>query len=59
MHFWAGLDQQIIWAKEENLNLIIHRADILNFVESMGNELKEIKQALGDNAVSTGGNLNI
>jgi 4-hydroxy-2-oxoheptanedioate aldolase len=59
MHFWAGLDQQTVWATEENLNLIIHRADILNFVESMSRELKEIKEFLGDDTDSVSGKLNI
>lgn len=59
MHFWAGMDQQIIWAKEENLNLIVHRADILSFVESMSEELRVIKEALGDNTGSQTGDLNI
>ena len=35
VHFWSGLDQQVAWAREENLNLIIHRADILAFSEYM------------------------
>lgn len=59
MHFWAGLDQQIPWAQEGDLNLIIHRADILNFVESMSAELRAIKEALGDNSTETSSNLNI
>ncbi len=59
MHFWAGLDQQITWAKEAGLNFIIHRADILNFVESMSAELKDIKEALGDNTSAASGSLNI
>lgn len=59
MHFWAGLDQQIVWAKEAGLNFIIHRADILNFVESMNRELKDIKEALGDNTSAASGSLNI
>lgn len=59
MHFWAGMDQQIPWAKEGDLNLIVHRADILTFVESMSRELREIKDALGDNKTVAGGSLNI
>ena len=51
MHFWAGLNQQVTWAREENLNLIIHRADILAFFEYMNREMNEIKEALGDKAV--------
>lgn len=59
MHFWAGLDQQIVWAKEAGLNFIIHRADVLNFVESMSRELKDIKEALGDNTSAASGSMNI
>jgi 2-keto-3-deoxy-L-rhamnonate aldolase RhmA len=59
MHFWAGLDQQIVWAQEAGMNLIIHRADILNFVESMSAELREIRAALGDTADAAIGGLNI
>lgn len=59
MHFWSGLDQQIVWAKDAEMNMIIHRADILNFVESMSKELQEIRQALGDEKDSAGGSLNI
>lgn len=59
VHFWAGLDQQITWAKETEMNVIVHRADILNFVESMSRELAEIRQALGDETQPTDGSLNI
>lgn len=59
MHFWAGLDQQIAWAKEAGMNLIIHRADILNFYDSMNKELQEIRRALGDDTAAQGGSLNI
>ena len=59
MHFWSGMDQQIPWAKDAGMNLIIHRADILNFVASMSNDLAEIRKALGDDAADTGGSLNI
>lgn len=58
-HFWAGLDQQISWAKEAGMNVIVHRADILNFVESMSRELDEIRQALGDDTGEIGGKVNI
>ena len=58
-HFWSGLDQQIPWAKETEMNVIVHRADILNFAESMSRELAEIRQALGDDQAETGGSLNI
>ncbi|MBA3439349.1 MAG: aldolase [Pyrinomonadaceae bacterium] len=51
MHFWAGLNQQVTWAREENLNLIIHRADILAFFEYMDSEINKIKEALDDKAV--------
>lgn len=59
MHFWAGMDQQIPWAQEGDLNLIVHRADILNFVESMKEELRVIKEALGDNQTERSGSLNV
>ncbi len=59
VHFWSGLDQQISWAKETEMNIIVHRADILNFVESMSKELQEIRSALGDDVTATGGSLNI
>ncbi len=59
MHFWSGLDQQIVWAQEAGMNLIIHRADILNSFDSMNKELQEIRAALGDDSTTTGGSLNI
>lgn len=59
VHFWAGLDQQISWAKETEMNVIVHRADILNFVESMSKELQEIRSALGDDTAANDGSLNI
>ena len=59
VHFWSGLDQQIRWAQDAEMNVIVHRADVLNFVESMSRELAEIRQALGDENVKASGNLNI
>ena len=59
MHFWSGMDQQVRWAKDAGMNLMIHRADILNFVESMTKDLADIKAALGDDAGPNGGSLNI
>lgn len=59
LHFWAGMDQQIAWAQEGDLNLIVHRADVLTFIESMSEELRVIKEALGDNPTDASGSLNI
>lgn len=59
VHFWSGLDQQIAWSKDTEMNIIVHRADILNFVESMSKELQEIRSALGDDAAANDGSLNV
>ncbi len=59
VHFWSGLDQQIAWSKDTEMNIIVHRADILNFVESMSRELQEIRSALGDDAAANDDKLNI
>lgn len=59
IHYWAGMDQQIAWAKEAGLNLIIHKADILLFIEYMGKEMDALKEALGDRAEGREGAINI
>lgn len=48
LHYWTGMDQQVAWAKEAGLNLIIHKADLLLFVEYMHKEMVQLKDQLGD-----------
>ncbi|TBL78984.1 HpcH/HpaI aldolase family protein [Paenibacillus thalictri] len=47
LHYWAGMDQQIAWAKDAGMNMIVHKADIISFIEQMGKEIGELKAALG------------
>lgn len=48
VHFWAGVNHHVAWARDEGLNLIIHRADILALAEYMGREIRTLKESLGD-----------
>ncbi|NHN32346.1 HpcH/HpaI aldolase family protein [Paenibacillus agricola] len=47
IHYWMGTDRHIEWAKR-GMNMIIHSSDITTFIEYLGNDLRTIKQALGD-----------
>jgi len=55
IHFWESMDQEIDWAKA-GANLILHSGDILLFAQTLQNDLKQIRQALGDDAPGDGGN---
>jgi 2-keto-3-deoxy-L-rhamnonate aldolase RhmA len=59
LHYWAGIDQQVAWAKEAGLNLIIHKADLLLFVEFMRKEMMQLKEQLGDEADISGADITI
>jgi 2-keto-3-deoxy-L-rhamnonate aldolase RhmA len=47
IHFWAGLDQEIDWARA-GANLIMHSSDLALFSQGLKRELAEIRQSLGD-----------
>ena len=53
------MDQQIEWARDAGMNLIIHRADILNFVDSMARDIAAMREELGDDVATADGSLNI
>jgi 4-hydroxy-2-oxoheptanedioate aldolase len=47
IHFWAGLDQEIAWARA-GANLIMHSSDLLLFGQTLRRDLAQIRQALAD-----------
>lgn len=47
IHYWAGIDQEIQWAKE-GANLIMHSSDLIAFPEKIKEGIERIKEALGD-----------
>jgi len=47
IHYFFGVDQEIQWAKE-GMNLLIHASDMTAFSAKMSEELRRIKEALGD-----------
>jgi 4-hydroxy-2-oxoheptanedioate aldolase len=49
VHFWAGLDQEIAWARA-GANLIMHSSDLMLFSQTLRRELAEIRQVLNDDA---------
>lgn len=59
IHFWTGMDQQIRWAKEDGLNLIIHSSDLVTAITHLNSEITEIKDALGDQTTSNHSSINI
>lgn len=50
IHFSTGLDQEIAWAKG-GANLFLHSADISLFTATLHKDLKEAREALGDQQV--------
>jgi 4-hydroxy-2-oxoheptanedioate aldolase len=57
LHFWVGMDQQVRWARDDGLNMIIQKADLLLFVEGLKRDLVQMKTSLGD--VTTDGELSL
>lgn len=47
IHFWIGTERQIEWANK-GMNLIVQSSDITAFIEHIGSQLNEIREALGD-----------
>jgi len=47
VHYWAGLDQEIAWARA-GANLIMHSSDLLLFGQTLRRELGQIREALAD-----------
>jgi 4-hydroxy-2-oxoheptanedioate aldolase len=53
IHYTMGdIEQEIQWIQEENANLIIHRADLIVFVNEMRRQIGQIRAALGDSGES-------
>lgn len=48
IHFMGSIENEISWAREAGLNLVIHSADLNIFVQTMKNELNKMKEAMGD-----------
>jgi 4-hydroxy-2-oxoheptanedioate aldolase len=59
IHYSYGFQPEIIWAKEEGLNIILHSSDITGFLKYIGNDLNTIKEALGDTGLQKHENINI
>lgn len=52
IHYIMGdIEQEIRWIKEEKANLILHRADLIVFIQGMRREIQKIKTALGDTEI--------
>jgi 2-keto-3-deoxy-L-rhamnonate aldolase RhmA len=49
IHFSTGMDQEIDWAKA-GANLIVHSGDIGLFESALKKDLKQMREALGDDA---------
>jgi 2-keto-3-deoxy-L-rhamnonate aldolase RhmA len=47
IHFWAGIDQEIAWARA-GANLLMHSSDLLIFRDVLRREIDELKTALDD-----------
>jgi 2-keto-3-deoxy-L-rhamnonate aldolase RhmA len=53
IHFWESIEQEIDWAKA-GANLIIHSGDISLFAATLREDLKQMREALGDDAQISG-----
>ena len=53
IHFWEGMDLEIDWAKA-GANLIVHSGDISLFASALRKDLKQMREALGDDAKVSG-----
>ena len=45
IHFWAGLEQEITWAKAGG-NLVMHASDIAAFTKTLKSEIEQLRRAL-------------
>ncbi|WP_135550093.1 HpcH/HpaI aldolase family protein [Paenibacillus cymbidii] len=58
IHFWIGTERQIEWARK-GLNMIVQSSDITAFIEHLGDQFTEIRQALGDRVSGGAESINI
>jgi 2-keto-3-deoxy-L-rhamnonate aldolase RhmA len=58
-HFSFGIDQQIAWVKECDMNIILDGSDLQGFVNYIGNNLKKIKNGVGDISADVDENVTI
>jgi len=47
VHFWAGMDLEVAWAKAGG-NMIIHSSDITLFSQALKTEVAQLREMLGD-----------
>ncbi len=47
IHYWLNVEQQIAWAKE-GANLIINSSDISAFEQTIGRQVEQMREVLGD-----------
>ncbi|QGQ94330.1 aldolase [Paenibacillus psychroresistens] len=59
LHYWKDMNQQVRWAKEFGLNLIVHKSDLTFVVEGYRNEVGILKGMLGDSSSSVQTSINI
>lgn len=59
IHYSYGFQPEITWAREEGLNIILHSSDITGFLNYIGNDLKVMKEALGDTGMQDHQSVNI
>lgn len=48
IHYSFGIEKEIQWAAEEELNIIMHSSDLNLFVENMRKDLNKIKDVFGE-----------
>lgn len=59
IHYSYDLQPEITWAREAGLNIILHSSDITGFLNYIGNDLKMMREALGDTGTQEHEHVNI
>ncbi len=48
IHYWADIEQEIGWARDDGANLILHAADVIAFRDRTAADVARLREALGD-----------
>jgi len=59
MHFIGSIEKEIRWAQEAGLHLVIHSADIYQFINNTRSDLNHMKEVMGDTPGGRSESINI
>lgn len=58
-HYSFGMEREIGWIREYDMNIILDGNDLQGFIKYIGNNLRTIKDAVGDSSITIDGDVTI